>query len=57
MDTKNNEEKRRKTKKNAGFPVTYGDWYQVIRELPGGCWWAVLIFLVALVIKLIIFGV
>lgn len=43
------------SKKDRDLPVTNKDWLLLIRDLPGGCWWAVLVAVIGLVIKLFFF--
>jgi len=42
-------------KKDRDLPVTGKDWLLLIRDLPGGCWWAVAVLLVAFVVKILFF--
>ncbi len=44
-----------KPKKYRDIPVTGKDWLLLIRDLPDGCWWAVVILLVAFVIRVLFF--
>jgi len=43
--------KRPYKKKTPGFPITHSDWYDFIRNLPSGCFWVLIVLIVAAAIK------